>query len=490
MDKIDTINLESSPVNCLHPSFVLNSDWLNLWKKYKEICYVDNEGIFCTAQYSTYAHLPQEVIRNYIYSDIYKYLNINNYQYFYFKSDALKVPIPLFYLFKCGTCAFCRSQKASEYAFRSVCESVKYPQDILFVTLTYKNDFLPRNGVEVSACQKYFKRLRAWLSERRLPTDFRYFLVSEYGAKYGRPHYHFILWNFPVKCFKSLFQMEGALRFAWMTYQLDSDGKRQYVYSKRKHRYYPVRTTIGMVDIKYVTPENGCTAYITKYFRKESGNKLNYPNKTFVLSSRKGGSIGASVIDEMRDECLQRRLRQVSVLEPVSGRIFSYPVAGYIKYRLFPCRSTFLSRKGVYRDVFDFSHIFSQLSAVSAWLRSKGSYFKLKPLNWTVVKNCLSLFGRWVDFSDSSRLMTDYSFYGYLNVDMLNSLALSFLNDIKNILNNLKTFAFKDFNFEYLQNQKYRLFLNQTLNAKRYDISSSVYYNELSYDRYLQTCTF
>lgn len=490
MNRIDTINFESSPVNCLHPSFILNSDWLALWRKYKEICYIDDNGVFHTAKYSTYSNLSEDCIRKIIYSDIYKYVNINNYQYFYFKSDALKVPIPLFYLFKCGTCPLCRSQKASEYAFRSICESVKYPQDILFVTLTYKSEFLPKNGVEVSACQKYFKRLRAWLSERRMPTDFRYFLVSEYGAKYGRPHYHFILWNFPVKCFKTLFQMEGSLRFAWMTYKFDNDGKRQYVYSKRKRRYYPIRTTLGLIDIKYVTPENGCTAYITKYFRKDSGNKLNYPNKTFILSSRKNGSIGASVIDDMRDECLRRRLRQVSVLEPISGRVFSHPVSGYIKYRIFPCRSTYLARKKVYKDISDFSYKYTELSAIAAWLRNKGVYFKLKPLSWTPVKRCLSMFGRWVNHFDSSRLLLDYSFYQCCSVNTLNALACSLFNDIKIILNKLKLFAFKDFNFEYLQNQKYRMFLNQTLNVKRYNISASLYYNELSHSRYLQTCTF
>lgn len=490
MNTIDTSCLDFSPVNCLHPSFILNRDWLDLWRKYGSFEYVDGDGVLHTVPYHLYSHNTDEFLLKYIYSEVYKYLNINNFEYFVFRGRLLEKPVPLFYLFSCGTCELCRQKKSSEYSFRAACETAVYPDGVLFVTLTYKAEFLPRDGVSVSHCQNYFKRLRFWLSSRGLPTDFRYFLVSEYGAKRGRPHYHFLLWNFPVKSFRTFAQMDGALRFAWMTYKLDSDGSRTYRYSRLRKRYYPVRTTIGHVDIRHVDGSSGCASYITRYFNKGSGNLLNYPAKTFVLSSRKGGSIGARYIDSLRDEVINSRLRNIAVYDPVAAKYFSFPVTGYIKYRLFPCRSTYLAREKIYDDVVSVDILLQQLFSLNYYISEKLPSYEMRPRTWNVVRSCLSKLGHWISSPFVRQKYLSYSFYRCLNLNTLLSLLARNVSELKNKLNNLKLFPLDRIRFVFLQNKRFRLYLNGCYCGNRYNIASSLYYNKLSFDRYYANCVF
>lgn len=61
--------------------------------------------------------------------------------------------------------------------------------DASFITLTYSSDEVI--DVDKPTCQDFLKRLR-----RRLePKKIRYYLVSEYGTKGSRPHYHAIVYG-------------------------------------------------------------------------------------------------------------------------------------------------------------------------------------------------------------------------------------------------------------------------------------------------------
>lgn len=68
-------------------------------------------------------------------------------------------------------------------------------QSHAFVTLTYDDEHLPKdgNGVE-SDVVNFIKRLRDRLD---YPEGLKYFYTSEYGSKNGRVHYHLILLNLP-----------------------------------------------------------------------------------------------------------------------------------------------------------------------------------------------------------------------------------------------------------------------------------------------------
>lgn len=100
----------------------------------------------------------------------------------------------------CGKCVICQRNKQKEWAFR-LCVEEKYSDSALFLTLTYSDDNLPFDNATGKPtlvkrdCQLFLKRLRKAYSGVKL----RYYLVGEYGSKYGRPHYHCILFNLPFK---------------------------------------------------------------------------------------------------------------------------------------------------------------------------------------------------------------------------------------------------------------------------------------------------
>ena len=61
-----------------------------------------------------------------------------------------------------------------------------------FVTLTYDEAHIPANHQLCKRdAQLFIKRLRYYLGKRRI----RYYLCGEYGERFGRPHYHAILFN-------------------------------------------------------------------------------------------------------------------------------------------------------------------------------------------------------------------------------------------------------------------------------------------------------
>lgn len=101
-------------------------------------------------------------------------------------------------LVPCGKCYVCRSRNQNSWYVR-LKEEMKVATSCYFVTLTYSDDNIPRdeNGVPVVSSrdvQLFFKRLRSKLPKGQ---KIKYFLCSEYGPQTFRPHYHFILFDFP-----------------------------------------------------------------------------------------------------------------------------------------------------------------------------------------------------------------------------------------------------------------------------------------------------
>jgi len=94
-------------------------------------------------------------------------------------------------IFPCGQCRYCRVMRSNNWAMRMMHES-NYWDDRVFVTLTYNNEWLPADGnLDKPELQKFLKRLRKAIEPRKL----KYFACGEYGATYGRPHYHLILFG-------------------------------------------------------------------------------------------------------------------------------------------------------------------------------------------------------------------------------------------------------------------------------------------------------
>jgi len=99
-------------------------------------------------------------------------------------TDLLKLP--------CGTCIGCRTSRAREWAVRCSLEDQAHTVSC-WTTLTYEEKYKPPT-LEKTHLSGWLKRLRArvW---RETKTKVRFFASGEYGEKFGRPHYHAILYG-------------------------------------------------------------------------------------------------------------------------------------------------------------------------------------------------------------------------------------------------------------------------------------------------------
>lgn len=105
---------------------------------------------------------------------------------------------------RCGQCLACRQARASTWATRLDHES-KYWDKSIFVTLTYKDEELPKDhGLDKDEAQKFIKRLRKHVS------PIRYFLAGEYGSITFRPHYHAIIFGVGSSDHISQVMFDGA----------------------------------------------------------------------------------------------------------------------------------------------------------------------------------------------------------------------------------------------------------------------------------------
>ena len=103
----------------------------------------------------------------------------------------------------CGKCKDCLLKKAREWSVRCMHEN-EFHNEACFITLTYNNEHLPKNGDEPTLnykdVQLFMKRLRKKLSGQNIKV--RFFCASEYGGKRKRPHYHILLFGFCPKDLK------------------------------------------------------------------------------------------------------------------------------------------------------------------------------------------------------------------------------------------------------------------------------------------------
>lgn len=98
----------------------------------------------------------------------------------------------------CSRCYACLSRRRDSWTFR-LKQELRIATSAHFITLTYSDEHLPRSDlgwpmVSKTDIQLFLKRLRKKIS----PNKIRYFLVSEYGDNTQRPHYHYIMFNFPL----------------------------------------------------------------------------------------------------------------------------------------------------------------------------------------------------------------------------------------------------------------------------------------------------
>lgn len=96
----------------------------------------------------------------------------------------------------CGQCIGCRLERSRQWAMRCVHEASLHEHNC-FITLTYSDEWLPYDwSLDVSVFQRFMKRLR-----NRFGSGIRFYHCGEYGDRFGRPHYHALIFglDFPDK---------------------------------------------------------------------------------------------------------------------------------------------------------------------------------------------------------------------------------------------------------------------------------------------------
>lgn len=100
------------------------------------------------------------------------------------------------YLLPCGQCMPCRINRQRCKVARCLLEAQHY-QASSFVTLTYDDSNLPLGLTRTGSAPTLYKHdyqlfLKRW---RKSHGDVRYVLSGEYGDRYGRPHYHLLMFG-------------------------------------------------------------------------------------------------------------------------------------------------------------------------------------------------------------------------------------------------------------------------------------------------------
>lgn len=104
------------------------------------------------------------------------------------RSGGLPVP--------CGQCSPCRLNRRRVSTTRLMLEAGCHEHSS-FVTLTYSDEYLPKDGTLVpSDLKKFTKKLQTYMA-RDNDIHIRYYAVGEYGDKSWRPHYHLIVFGLP-----------------------------------------------------------------------------------------------------------------------------------------------------------------------------------------------------------------------------------------------------------------------------------------------------
>lgn len=183
----------------------------------------------------------------------------------------------------CGQCMQCRLQKREEWVTRILHEMMYY-DEYMFCTLTYDEDHLPGNSsLEKSDLQKFFKRLRKQMHDKKDYRKIKYFACGEYGEENGRPHYHIIIlgldylkdddismikdcwtlcdWNLlgerPFGCVNQI-----SIRYVVSYLEKSIKGKwEEYAYDKIESPFHLVSKGMGKnyaMENKKIMEESGC----------------------------------------------------------------------------------------------------------------------------------------------------------------------------------------------------------------------------------------
>lgn len=259
----------------------------------------------------------------------------------------------IFMLCKCGKCDVCRASRYTELVCRLNYEADCHDSLPLFVTLTYRDDFLPTEGVVKRDVQLFIKRLR-----HLFDTKIRYFVVSEYGKKRGRPHYHLLLFGIPfLENQNDLNRVTNLICKSWRLPNHDTSMYDKPIYHGGASIFYKYQFGQVRVDVCH---DRRQLSYVAKYLLKPQV-QTNYPNDCFFLRSSGLGRdiiIKHSLIDSFRrsPDC------SLCYRSDLFDDIYKFVPSSYFLRKMCPTYSQMVSSS--LRNLFDsFNFIFRRLAS-------------------------------------------------------------------------------------------------------------------------------
>jgi hypothetical protein len=159
----------------------------------------------------------------------------------------------------CGQCIQCRLGRSREWAVRCVHEAQLHEENC-FITLTYNNENLPKDGGLVKKdYQDFMKRFRKEIEPRKI----RYYHCGEYGSVrddkgnvipnlLGRPHYHAIIFGY---------------QFPDLELHREKKGIKLYRSEKLERLWSKGFVTVGEVTFH-------SAAYVARYVMKKKGGEM------------------------------------------------------------------------------------------------------------------------------------------------------------------------------------------------------------------------
>lgn len=184
--------------------------------------------------------------------------------------------------FPCGKCPGCLDSRSSGWSVR-LAHELRSHEASSFVTLTYEKN--PESVSKLDA-QNFLKRLRYYLLSKKI----RFYLVSEYGEKTARPHYHAIIFGHDFSRDPGSHLVRRGL----------------YTSPLLERAWGLGHTSSGSVT-------EASIRYVTNYIIGKS-NAPQDKTPTFALMSRRPG-IGRSWIDSHSGETYRRDLVRVGAFE-------------------------------------------------------------------------------------------------------------------------------------------------------------------------------
>lgn len=120
------------------------------------------------------------------------------------------------HLVPCGKCAFCLTNKRSQWMFRLAHEMRLQEHPGYFLTLTYDEKHVKR--VHDCGLSLRFRDVQLFLKRLRKEKYYaKYVCVGEYGFETQRPHYHMLLWtSAPPGRIEALWR-QGQIHFGQLT---------------------------------------------------------------------------------------------------------------------------------------------------------------------------------------------------------------------------------------------------------------------------------